>query len=509
VIRPHLLVIPIIAALALFAGALPGRADDEFNNVYTVHPPSSLAGFNSFDIMWTDAATHTLVATDRNNKSIDIYDSQDVRFLRRSNASIDFAGLNASSNPCNEGGPNGVLTIARGDEDRGHRHDRHGDENQVAAANFDTARDVALADDHDDGDRGNAWVAGAGPGASSLVVVDVNSGNQVGADIPTGGKCRADELGFGPGEDEVMLGNPSDTTVFETFISTTGTPGPNSVLAQLFFDGTGGATGTCAKTPAPGLAAFPITGLTHDIQVCHTPTGDVATGGIEQPIFADGAFWVNVPATTANPDGIVAKIDPDGYQWIGGIAMPVGSACGGTGLAVVDNTHAAAECGGGVQFLNLSGAGSLNGSGATSNNGSGGADEIWYADGNVYGVNTVNLVTNAGCALKEDFLGPTAPTTKPATPAFPTLTGVTDACLFVVPNGASAPIDEVQLPSGSRNVTADSGNGKVFVPVKDFDCSTTSDCSKAPSEGSCTAVVPEDPAGGCAHGGGIQVIVSN
>ena len=102
-IRPHLLVIPIIAALALFAGALPGRADDEFNNVYTVHPPSSLAGINSFDIMWTDAATHTLVATDRNNKSIDIYDSQDVRFLRRSNAAIDFAGRSRKSRNVSSG----------------------------------------------------------------------------------------------------------------------------------------------------------------------------------------------------------------------------------------------------------------------------------------------------------------------------------------------------------------------------------------------------------------------
>ncbi len=227
----------------------------------------------------------------------------------------------------------------------------------------------------DNHDRGRAWV---GDGDSTVKVIDLNSGHQVGPAISTGGVCRADELWQDPQHQEIMIGNPNDPTVFQTFISTREAPGPHSVKAKLLFDG-------LTTTPC-GTAV--LNGAT--IKVCHTVA---ATAGIEQPIYALGHFWVAIGATSANPGGEIAEIDPDpdsptAFQRVGAI----GVTCGPSGLTFIAPHNAAAACGtAGVQFFDLQ-AKTLIGSPVLE---TGGADQIWFSDGNVYAPDSSAA---AGCA---------------------------------------------------------------------------------------------------------------
>ena len=462
----RLLVIPILAALMFLVGALPGRADVDgpgtFSNPYTIHLPSTLPQLTSWDIEWVDH--NTLVVTDRNDKALDIFDTEDARYLR-SSVNVDFAGINPTGAVCNMGGPNGVL-IAKGDD---------------------------------------AWAGGAGPGASSVAVVKLSNGSQVGADIPTGGKCRADELGFAPGEEEVMIGNPSESTNtatpglfnFETFISTKGTPGPNSVLARLVYDGAGGP---CTSVSGTSLG---ITGETHNVQLCHTPAGanagestetpaepaDIASGGLEQPVFVHGYFWLAVPGSSTTI-GHLDKIDPDSYQVVDDIDL-TGCGSGPTGLVVVSDTEGAAACPNGVTFVNFATESQDGGLVAES----GGADEIYYANGNVYAVDSADDASTGGCADPTIVL-------VPATGSAP----ITGACLAVVSASSKSVIAEVRLPVGARNVAA--GDHKVFVPVKDLECTdTVTPCPPNSTSSPTCPVIAEE--GGCIHDQGVAVIIAS
>ena len=217
---------------------------------------------------------------------------------------------------------------------------------------------IGVSDDDENRDRGQAW---AGDGNSTVKVIDLNTGHQVGASIPTGGKCRADELWGDPKHKEIMIGNPNDAVVLQTFISTVGTPGPRSVLGQLKFDGLTG----CAAGTIPGVGRR---------RICHTVA---ATAGIEQPIFALDHFWVAIGATTENPGGEIAEIDPTSFERIAAI----GVTCVPSGLTFIPPNHAAAACGtAGVQFFDLQSK-TLIGTNVAE---TGGADQVWYANGNVY-----------------------------------------------------------------------------------------------------------------------------
>ncbi|MBO0885097.1 MAG: hypothetical protein J2P17_33145, partial [Mycobacterium sp.] len=345
----RLLGIPILG-LTLLLGATPSNAAaPTYQNTVTSHLPSTLNQLTSFDISFVDSSRSSYVLADRNNASIDLFDTQNDRFVRASDPV--FTGLGTgpgcktgsgpNTNAGNSGGPNGVVIVSNRGEDE----------------------DRSSSDDNENRDRGQAW---AGDGNSTVKVIDLNTGHQVGSSIPTGGNCRADELWDDPEHNEIMIGNPNDAVVTQTFISTTGTPGPASVLGQLKFDGLTG----CADGTIPGVGTR---------RVCHTVA---ATAGIEQPIFALDHFWVAIGATTANPGGEIAEIDPDpnsatAFQRIA--AIPV--TCGPSGLTFIPPNHAAAACGtAGVQFFDLQSK-TLIGTNVPE---TGGSDEIWFANGNVY-----------------------------------------------------------------------------------------------------------------------------
>jgi hypothetical protein len=478
----RLLVIPVLALAPVLDTSPSSAAAPSYQNTVTSHLPSTLNQLTSFDISFVDSSRGTYVLADRNNAGIDVFDTQSDAFVRASDPVFTGLGTGPScktgsgpnKNAGSSGGPNGVIiNSSRGGGDSEDNNNDQGDNNN-----------------HANRDRGQAW---AGDGDSTVKVIDLNTGHQVGASIPTGGKCRADELWGDPDLNELMIGNPNDATVLQTFISMDGTPGPSSVLGQLMFDG---GTG-CAAGTIPGVGTR---------RICHTVA---ATAGIEQPIFALGHFWVAIGSTTANPGGEIAEIDPNpnsptAFQRID--AIPV--ACGPSGLTFIPPNHAAAACGAaGVQFFDLQSK-TLVGTNVPE---TGGADEIWYANGNVYAPDSsvvVPGVAGGGCART------VAIEATPNPPGF--LGGQTNSCLAVIDASSRTVIAEVQLPdwAGSHSVAADSRNGKVFVPVRDSTCSTPGGSNPCPTPpapalpGSIPACPPAEE-GGCVHDQGIAVVQSN
>lgn len=151
--------------------------------------PNVGAGTNfSFDLGDIDAAQHRYYFTDRNNKSVDVYDTQSGALIAIITDS--FAGVGPSSDTS---GPDGV--------------------NVIPNSNFVYVGDV-----------------------NSVKVIDSRI-NQVVKTIPvstTG--LRADEGCFDPDDNLYMISSPGDNPPFATFISTLS----QSVVAQLKFPDSAG-----------------------------------------------------------------------------------------------------------------------------------------------------------------------------------------------------------------------------------------------------------------------------
>src|SRR5439155_6902791 len=154
----------------------------------------------------------------------------------------------------------------------------------------------------------------------------------------------------------------------------------------------------------------------------------------------------------------------------------------------------------GVQFFNLQTLSSLGTPNPVAE--TGGADQIWFADGNVYAPDSSAA---AGCARSVAIL------TTPNPPGF--LGGQANSCLAVIDAATRTVIAEVQLPAfaGSHSVAADSRNHKVFVPVRDSTCSTASGSTPCPTPPApaIPGVIPPCPSaeeGGCVHDQGIAIV---
>ena len=173
--------------------------------------------------------------------------------------------------------------------------------------------------------------------------------------------------------------------------------------------------------------------------------------------------------------------------------------CGPSGLTFIPPNHAAAACGtAGVQFFDLQSK-TLIGTNVAE---TGGADQVWYANGNVYAPDSSAA---AGCART------VAIETTPNPPGF--LGGQTNSCLAVIDASSRTVIAEVQLPAfaGSHSVAADSRNQKVFVPVRDSTCSTPGGSNPCPTPPAPAVPGPIPPCpsaeeGGCVHDQGIAVV---
>ena len=179
-----------VFALPLFVVAVLGLSPvgsaqvstlPDYQLITTIQVPSNLA---SFDISWIDQGSQKFYLADRGTGKglgvIDVIDTQTNQFLYTipsDAAEIGFAGVQTAVTPgCSISGPNGVVAIPY--------------LNQLYV----------------------------GDGDSTVKVVDL-SAKAVVAIIPTGGKCRADELAYDPADHIIMITNPSDNPPFVTFIS--------------------------------------------------------------------------------------------------------------------------------------------------------------------------------------------------------------------------------------------------------------------------------------------------
>jgi hypothetical protein len=182
-----------------------------------------------------------------------------------------------------------------------------------------------------------------GDGDSTVKVVDLNA-KAIVASIPTGGKCRADELAYDPLDHIIMIANPDDSPPFLTFISTD----TQAVLGQIMY-------------PASQI-------------------------GLEQPVWnpARYRFNISVPQTGTNL-GSVDEIDPIAMQITNSFRIttsPAGLALGPNQRAMTSGGVAIDARTGSVQaVVSIVAPG----------------DEIWYnpGDNNYYFGNANLAVINA------------------------------------------------------------------------------------------------------------------
>ena len=209
----------IAAALAVAIAGGPAVA--KMRLIGTIAIPGE--PLESYDISYIDQKTNQLYLADRSNKGIDIFDLKTSNFVGRVAGFVGFTTGNGNA------GPNGVTTANNGTE---------------------------------------VW---AGDGDSTVKVIDLKTMKIVDT-ISTGGKKRADEVGYDPKNQVFIVANDADEPPFVTLISTK--PG-HKIIGKIVFE--------------------------------H------ATDGIEQSQYNpdDGMFYVDIPVLDKDKTkGALAVIDP-------------------------------------------------------------------------------------------------------------------------------------------------------------------------------------------------------
>jgi hypothetical protein len=171
----------LVAVLALFARVFAQAPAPSYQLLTTITLPGGLAGF---DISWVDPGSQRFYLADRTATKgtgrIDVIDTQAntlLYTLPTTKSEIGFTGTVPTVTPgCSISGPNGVVAIPQ--------------KNQLYV----------------------------GDGDSTVKVVDL-AAKAIVAIIPTGGKCRADELAYDPLDHIIMIANPSDNPPYLNFIS--------------------------------------------------------------------------------------------------------------------------------------------------------------------------------------------------------------------------------------------------------------------------------------------------
>ena len=280
----------VLGVLALQVTAFGQDTPATYQQIATIPLPG---GLSSFDISWVDAANGRFYLADRTavkgGGRIDVIDTQAMQLLYTiptTAAEIGFAGPQTAVTPgCTISGPNGVVAIPQ--------------LNQLYV----------------------------GDGDSTVKVVDL-AAKAIVAIIPTGGKCRADELGYDPLDHIIMIANPNDTPPFVTFISTD----TQQVVGKYVYQG--------------------------------------RVGGLEQPVWnrLTKRFQMTVPATASSP-GSIDVFNPVTMQLEQSITT---GACSPAGLALTTNQHMFTSCGAVVDGRTGDSLATISGVGG---------DEIWYNPG--------------------------------------------------------------------------------------------------------------------------------
>jgi len=220
-----------VVGLSAFAGTA-GAA--ELRMIGTISIPGE--PLNSFDISYIDQATGMYYLADRSNKGIDIVDVKKGAWVGRVAGMVGFSGKNDTS------GPNGVLIAGK-----------------------------------------EAWV---GDGDSSVKVIDLKTMKVVDT-IKTGGKARADELGYDPKEGVIAIANNADEPPFLTFISTK--PG-HKIIAKLEMPSFTDGMEQTAYNPADGLFYTDIPEMDKDKKKGGLLVTDPKTGKMVKIIPVDSCL---------------------------------------------------------------------------------------------------------------------------------------------------------------------------------------------------------------------------
>ncbi|MBV8844919.1 MAG: hypothetical protein JO307_19100 [Bryobacterales bacterium] len=286
--------LPALAAACFSPGAFAQPVTTNYALVTTIPVPGGLAGY---DINWVDPANSRYYLADRTATKgtgrIDVVDTQTMKLVAtipQTKTEIGFTGTVPNPSPgCSASGPNGVVAIPQ-------LHQLY-----------------------------------VGDGDSTVKVVDTNA-NAVVAVIPTGGKCRADELAYDAADHIIAIANDQESPPFITFISTD----TQSVLGRYTY-------------PA-------------------AQTGN----GLEQPVWnpKNDRFYVSVPANASTQGGIDV-INPLTMQ----VERTIPTQCSPAGLVLTANQRLMTSCG--QSFDAISG----NSLGVTA---SAQADQLWYNPGDNY-----------------------------------------------------------------------------------------------------------------------------
>jgi hypothetical protein len=295
------------AAMAcLFVGAFAQSNAPNYQLLTTIKVPGGLAGF---DISWVDASSQRYYLSDRTSTPgtgrIDVVDTQAMTLV---NTIPGFAGTVPNPEPgCTASGPNGVVAIPQ-------LHQLY-----------------------------------VGDGDSTVKVVDTVA-QAVVAVIPTGGKCRADELAYDAADHIIVIANDQDKPPYLTFISTD----TQSVRGRLTY-----------------------------------PTSQIGFG-LEQPVWnpKNDRFYQAVPAITNVNTGSIDVINPLTMQ----VERSLITACSPAGLVLTPSQRLMTSCG--QAFDAITG----NSLGRTEPVA---ADQLWYnsGDNNYYFGFFNGFAGGKGCAV--------------------------------------------------------------------------------------------------------------
>ena len=258
----------LVAMVVLFVVAHAQTTAPVYTQIATIALPGGLAGF---DIAWVDPS-EKFYLTDRTltkgTGRIDVIDTQTNKFLYSiptKPTEFGFVGtVPVVTAGCTISGPNGLVHIPQ--------------LNQLYV----------------------------GDGDSNVKVVDL-AAKAIVAIIPTGGKCRADELNYDPIDHIIMIANPGDDPPFVTFISTD----TQTVLGKYVYPS--------SQSGQHGA-------------------------GLEQPAFSPVTkrFYMTVPALRGSTAGSVDVFNPITMQMEKSYPTP---SCSPAGLIITANQHLVTSCG--------------------------------------------------------------------------------------------------------------------------------------------------------------------
>jgi len=293
--KPLTITLLVVAVLVLPGIALAQGTTPVYKLIDTIAVPGGLHGF---DISWVDPGSQRFYLADRTATKgtgrVDVIDTQTDKLLYTiptRPTEFGFAGTVPAVTPgCSISGPNGLVAIPQ--------------LNQLYV----------------------------GDGDSTVKVIDLDA-KAVVAIIPTGGKCRADELNYDPIDHIIMIANPGDDPPFVTFISTD----TQTVVGKFMYPS--------AQSGQHGA-------------------------GLEQPVYSPVTkrFYLTVPAQMGSSSGSVDVFNPITMQMEKSYPTP---GCSPAGLILTPNQHLVTSCG---TVMDLQGNIVATPSGASS-------DQIWYNPG--------------------------------------------------------------------------------------------------------------------------------